>query len=115
MPFSQCESTGRVGPSNPRLLGDERTRALSRGDGSSSGAARPQAVEDVSHHLRAQYDLLERGDANGENPRVERGVDSSLSGAAMCITMCPSWSRVIAPCWAQAMSSNRSLARRNSV
>src|SRR2546426_4603187 len=46
-------------------------RSLSRGDGSSSGAARPQAVEDVSHHLRAQYDLLERGDARSEEHTSE--------------------------------------------
>src|SRR5262249_12721703 len=60
--------------------------AFSRGPGSDSGTARPQAVEDVSHHLRAQYDLRERGDEDWENPRGEYGVEASVSGAAQCLT-----------------------------
>jgi hypothetical protein len=70
-----------VGPPNPQLLGGDGTRALSASRCSGSGAARAQVVQAVSDDPRAPYDVLERGDANGENPRIECGVDSSVSGA----------------------------------
>src|SRR5882672_3236469 len=64
----------------------DRTRGLSRCLRPSSGAARPQVLEAVSHDLRAQYDLLESDDEDCENPRVECGVDSSVSGDARRFT-----------------------------
>src|SRR5499433_2890656 len=80
--MSQCESPGRVGPSNDRVFGDARTRGRSRGRGSGSGAARPQVLEAVSHDRRAQYDLLEPGEEDCDHPRVACGVDASVSGDA---------------------------------
>jgi hypothetical protein len=47
-----------------------------------TGTTLLQGFRIASHYLRAQYDLLERGDEDCENPRVERGVDSRLSEAA---------------------------------
>ena len=81
-----CQSTGPVGPSNPQLPGGERTRSRSGSRCTGSGTARAQVVQAVSDNPRAQYNVLERGDADCENPRVEYSVDSSVSRAAQGLT-----------------------------
>jgi len=84
--LSQCESTGGVGPANDRLCGGATTRDLARCRGHRACAARSQAVQAVSHDLRAQYAMRERGDEDCKNARVEYRVDARVSGEAQRLT-----------------------------